>query len=341
MLLNSIRRVFHQLRSWLAFYRLQRQVQDSEWQRLLVGTNLPVDRFNVTSDGSLSVAMRSCTLTLPKTSGGFALLQAIGLLEDLLDQPGWSIGWRESFDALSLQLGKTTYFVDCFEEVHTLHELFVAGDYDFYTTGAGLIVDVGANVGFTAMFLADNNPDAIVVACEPIAETYDRAVRNIGQNLHLSSRIELRQVALFDCDGSQTIATVPGNRVRSSFILAPSIANEFATEFRAIPTLDAGRFLQKLVKSHAARRVFLKMDCEGSEYAILRSIRAAGALSDISGIVMEWHKTHSPSHQSADSIREILLPAGFDVCALGARAYGRDFGMLYAFRSHASVGGRD
>jgi len=51
---------------------------------------------------------------------------------------------------------------------------------------ANVVIDVGAHVGVLTMLVALNNPDAKVVAFEPVGEIFERLTKNISLN-HLSN----------------------------------------------------------------------------------------------------------------------------------------------------------
>lgn len=79
-----------------------------------------------------------------------------------------------------------------------LAQIFTAGEYDarpfwmerLNCVAAGLrrdgrvplIVDAGANVGYSALYLAEQFPDAVVIAVEPDVECVDLIKRNCGAN---------------------------------------------------------------------------------------------------------------------------------------------------------------
>jgi hypothetical protein len=78
------------------------------------------------------------------------------------------------------------------------------------------------------------------------------------------------------------------------------------------------------------KAVFLKIDCEGSEFAIMQSLERAGLLILIDAIMIEWHKWWSADLSQKDIIRS-LLDAGFVVFdrTTPANVFA---GMVYAVR---------
>jgi len=335
---NFIRRAVQRVRSGLDAYRMRQDVPDAFWRRLCLANDIEPQRVRLGGDASLFLGMTHGELRLPKTPGGASLMAADKLLDELLRQPEWSVDWNGEFDALCLRRGQTIYLVDCFEEVFILHELFVNGDYDFASANEAVIVDVGANVGFTALFLAAANAGAQVIACEPLPGCCDRARRNFACNPHLSNRIALKQMALFNGNGEMALATAPGHRVQSSLVLHSPLNSLPEREVCTVRVRDAAAFIADVLETCGGRDLFLKMDCEGSEYAILDSLDNAGLLPRVSGIVMEWHRTPPPVIRDAATLRSVLLRAGFDTCTRGACAAGSDVGMLYAFRSGRGAG---
>lgn len=63
-------------------------------------------------------------------------------------------------------------------------------------------VDVGANVGFYTLTVADRvGSTGRVVAFEPGPRTHERLGQHLTRNKHLAGRVELRQIAVSDAEG--------------------------------------------------------------------------------------------------------------------------------------------
>jgi FkbM family methyltransferase len=95
----------------------------------------------------------------------------------------------------------------------------------------GLIVNVGANIGFYSIFFASAFPKATkVLAIEPNPEAFRLLQKNIIRN-ELSNRIQAIQMCIGDTDGKATLSIVAGMPEYSSIggIAHPGVASRVQT----------------------------------------------------------------------------------------------------------------
>ena len=85
-----------------------------------------------------------------------------------------------SGDVVCARAGQTLVRLQTPEELQILEEIYLAGTYHFQLTGPLLIVDIGMNTAFTALYFAAMHPDAVICAYEPFADTFHFAEANIG-----------------------------------------------------------------------------------------------------------------------------------------------------------------
>lgn len=329
---NVLRHILNWIRGVLRTRREKHCMADADWRDTCHRNLIPFDSVLLTPDHMLLLRLANSSIKLPKTPGAFRLLSGYPLLYDLEAYTGCRAVWDEQRDVLALHWGNATYLADSFEELHTLWEIYFSGDYDFCPADSMVVVDVGANVGFTSIFLADVNPELVVVGCEPVPENYAKALKNLAANPHLSQRINFHNFGLFSEDGKKTITSEVGNRVRSSIVIDQSHNALGTTESIPVEVRRASSFIREVRELNPGRRIVIKMDCEGSEYHILRNLEADGELGLISGFLMEWHKLINPG-DDATFIRTLFKRSGFDVCMLGRLQSKNDVGMAYAFRA--------
>lgn len=182
-----------------------------------------------------------------------------------------------------------------------------------------LVVDVGANVGYSVIYFARMFPKAKIIAIEPSLTNVKALTRNVELN-GLQDRVSIQNVAAGTSDG--TIYLVDRGAV--SFTTADADA-------RGVKVSVAD-----ILKQLAGERIdVLKIDCEGAEYPIIMDDRFAALRAAI--LLLEWHATEE--HPAAN--REICDR----LCALqwnveeGAQYWGQDirdgllgFGQLCAYR---------
>ncbi len=130
---------------------------------------------------------------------------------------------------------------------------------------AQVVLDIGANVGYYSILAALSNPDAEVIAFEPVPQLYDRLVRNVELN-QLGSRIKAMNLAVSDrCD--EIPLYVPNNGVLcESSILAGFRPDSMQLRAEAT-TVDT--FLQ----AHGVGSVdLIKIDVEGAEHLVFKGM---------------------------------------------------------------------
>lgn len=132
-----------------------------------------------------------------------------------------------------------------------------------------VVVDAGANVGYSSIFLGDQYPDAIVIAIEPDRQAYEVLISNCAG---------LEQImpvygALWSHDGEVALV----NSERPSWARAVS-------DGRGVPSVTLPGLLAKLPRT---KLLMLKMDIEGAE---LEATRDCGkVLKDVPCIIVEPH----------------------------------------------------
>lgn len=132
--------------------------------------------------------------------------------------------------------------------------VFVKEDYKFLKPENEIVVDVGANIGDTAIYFAFNNCKK-VIALEPYPYTFEFAKINVKRNELENSVILLN--AGYGKDGEILIDE-----------------SKRSTTGSDLQTVGAGKkikiySLKTLVSVFALDNALLKMDCEGCEYSIL------------------------------------------------------------------------
>lgn len=338
MNLNALRQTFNWARRVLRGWRVRRHISDPDWRITCDESRIPLEKIELASDGDLLLALERTRIRLPKTAAALRILSAYSLLRELDSYTDCQVSWNIQLDSLSLRWGDAIYLADNYEELYILREIYLSGDYDFAPGYSAVVVDVGANVGFTSIFLAAANPDILIVGCEPLGINFEKAQRNFAVNPCLSQRITLHNIGLFSEDGEQTVISETGSRGRSSIVLDRLHNPIGTTESIAIKVRRASSFIREIKERHPNRRIIVKMDCEGSEYHILRNLEMDGALGLVSGFVMEWHRL-AGLDDGVEFIRNMFTRTGFDVCIRGRLQSKSEIGMAYAFKSTATSGG--
>jgi len=177
-----------------------------------------------------------------------------------------------------------------------LGEIFHSKVYDVPTVpvrSGDLVVDVGANHGFAACYFAARG--ARVIAFEPDPATYALLVENVATN-GLADRIHSVAQAVADRDGTAELRRSPDlgggmSTIHDRFAASGLFA---ITDTVPVQTATVGGLGLGPIR-------LLKLDCEGSELDILRSLDRA-LLDRIDSLAIEYHPAAYPLSELVDTI---------------------------------------
>ena len=203
------------------------------------------------------------------------------------------------------------------DDLRIVKSNFVKKNYtkDFVPiTRDSIVVDVGAHIGSFSIMVARSAHR--VLAFEPEPTNYQMLKKNVELN-HLEN-MSIFEMAVSGRSGHQDIYTYQGGS-----------SADYSLYERGITNIKAGRILtisvEDIFKREGLSRIdFLKLDCEGAEHDILRSMSLETA-SNIIGMAMETHRV--PSAFSID-IPLRLKELGFEIKMNGGGGY------IYARRKH-------
>lgn len=138
------------------------------------------------------------------------------------------------------------------------------------------VVEVGANVGYFTLLMADavtrNGDKAHVHAFEPFPPVFEQLKTNVSLNPHLPITVHHKAVA--DSDGTVSLFLPSDDSAKMFASLVEGIYEQKGSIGTGATRLDT------FAASGAAGRIdFIKMDCEGAEPAVVRG--AQRLLSDV------------------------------------------------------------
>jgi FkbM family methyltransferase len=161
-----------------------------------------------------------------------------------------------------------------------------------------IIVDGGANVGFSSLYFSDMFPDALVIAIEPDPVSFDCLISNCaGQE-----RIIPMKVALWSHEQGVTL-----QQSNQSGSWAHRVCDAGQTPSRRLDRL--------LTDVPNGRPLVLKLDIEGAEREVCAS--AGEAIREIPCILIEPHDFLCPGAASLTSLFASLAGRTFDTLIKG------------------------
>ncbi len=160
-----------------------------------------------------------------------------------------------------------------------LFENFLGGAYDDLSVDGRVVVDVGAGVGDTAILFALRGASR-VIALEPYPALYSIALRNIELN-NVKGSVILLNAGL----GSSDYYACGGYEAPSDYAV-----------FRPSDKCDVKVRIytpESLIKELGIDDAVLKMDCEGCEYEVFRSMKPE-TIRRFRELIIEYHNGPEP-----------------------------------------------
>lgn len=186
--------------------------------------------------------------------------------------------------------GEKLYYSNPSEFLHTMREIFDAEIYHATLPENALIIDCGANIGISTVYLKLQNPSARLIAFEPDEANFKILQRNI-QSFKLQ-QVEARQEAVWIEDTTLNFAS-DGN-----------MGSKIDSNSHNSVQVKATR-----LKTLLNQRVdFLKIDIEGAEYEVIKDVKEE--LKNVQHLFLEYHGRFTQSNELTDLFRWIQS-AGF------------------------------
>jgi FkbM family methyltransferase len=161
----------------------------------------------------------------------------------------------------------------------------------------GVVLDVGAHIGAFSLYAAKEYKAKKVYSFEPCPENYATLQTNV-QNNHLSDIITTIPKAIGEQTGTRELFLDALGTVGHSFYSSSQQSN--------MVKVDCVTLKKALEQNKIVHIDCLKMDCEGAEWEILKTIDEV-TLSKIGLICMEYHL------KPRDDFIKLLKQLGFSI----------------------------
>jgi FkbM family methyltransferase len=195
--------------------------------------------------------------------------------------------------------------------VFELAETFYNDCYGNFDVHGGIVVDIGAFIGDTAIYFAGKKAEK-VLAFESAPPLYEIAVKNVHMN-RLDNIVSVKNEAVGEKYGETTLKYEKSWPGMSSISFAKRTASLDCYSVKIIPFSD--------IICELGNVDLLKMDCEGYEHRIFVHAYKSGVLKNISNIIVEVHG-------NSDNIISLLNKSSFKI--IKKTSYTPDIQLVYA-----------
>lgn len=182
--------------------------------------------------------------------------------------------------------------LDNYEVVAVIKEIFIDQVYEIDTLKEFVVIDVGMNIGLSALYFASFKNVKKVIAFEPFEATFNRALQNFKLNPALSEKILYEMVGWGKAESIVQLKYNPDDCLSSTTIegFFDGLKRNNHENFAEVRIRTASVLLKDIIDTYKdSSKIILKMDCEGAEYEIIEDLQQNDYLEKLDAIILEWH----------------------------------------------------
>ncbi len=215
--------------------------------------------------------------------------------------------------------------IETAEEIFIINEVFFENCYNFIVPDQEVVVvDIGMNVGFASLFLANKPNVRKVYAFEPFAQTYEAALTNFSYNPVQTRKIIAHNYGLSNANEKTYVPYSNSDKGRNKSLAFDQHTNGVAyAEKAAIEVREASEVIANILEENRNTSIHIKMDCEGAEFVIFDALAKSPLPEQVKGMMIEWH------FKEPDGIVQFLQGNGFKMIKTNL---GPKSGLIYALR---------
>jgi len=251
-------------------------------------------------------------------------LHRMGVPDSKIKLPLDSISLRVSNESCVAVKDSVSIELTTASDALVYHETFISELYGGYYGENITVIDIGMNIGDSALFFAKNDWVRVVYAYEPFP-VYSKAIENIERNAHIKNKIVPFNYGIV---GSPIDASVDYS-YDPEWSAGSNVFTQ-ADKGVSIRLMNASDSLSGVVIEAKEKRspILLKLDVEGCEYAIINDLYRTGLIKEIDVVLFELH--FDPKCDKRQELFALLVTSGFKYKY--NPNYVHEGGMLYAFR---------
>jgi FkbM family methyltransferase len=199
----------------------------------------------------------------------------------------------------------TFYFSSLGQFLWLVIEIFFNEAYFLQKTDKPIrIIDCGANIGVSLLYFKTQAPNALVKCFEPNPRAREVLHKNVTAN-HWQDTVEIFPYALAGEEGSAEFFVEPHHTTGSSGTLGRHLTqpNHTLTTHKVT--------LMPLSKLLTLPIDFLKIDIEGSEFAVLKDLEQHGSFAYVPELRVECHHLPLDSKGTLAELLSLLERVGY------------------------------
>jgi len=187
------------------------------------------------------------------------------------------------------------------------------------------IIDIGAHYGYFSIFAHKNtHPQSTIFAIEPAASNFNQMCVNLKEN-DIENVLTLHTAI----DTTNGFSILHSGRSSNHSLLS----NYSLLKKNAIQEKVKCMTIESILKDHKIEKIdFLKIDCEGTEYAVFESL-SKEIFEKITTISMEFHDLKSEKY-TADFLIQLFISHHFKIVKFHymPTTMGLNYGKIIATR---------
>ncbi|MCA0395930.1 MAG: FkbM family methyltransferase [Bacteroidetes bacterium] len=180
--------------------------------------------------------------------------------------------------------------VNSISNLVTLFELYIETIYDIDLGEELVVMDIGMNVCYAALWFASLPETKKVYSYEPFASTYEEGKSNIQLNPILADKIVPVNVGISTKNTELVVPAMGSGEGGASIneeVLKVNSTQSLPTV--VVKVIDIEEEIERILAIENNCRLLLKVDCEGEEYPIFEKLAHFKHLRQIAGFIIEWH----------------------------------------------------
>jgi FkbM family methyltransferase len=229
-----------------------------------------------------------------------------------------------SHGELLVHIDDLVFRINSSEEIFIIYEIFVEGAYRYAGVSDSVFVDIGMNAGIATLFYARQTSVRKVYSFELFNPTFEFGKKNLEMNPQYASKVEANCYGLSDKETDVVLDYSPDRKGRMGLKGLPTDEQFPDNRKEHVIVKDVRHEFRRIIDESNPLDIIVKIDCEGEEYAIVESLWAAGLLSKLTIMMIEWH------YRLPSVLEDQLKDSGFHVFSQTFPSL--DSGMIYACR---------